>query len=73
MSELSIVQATADISTQLKKTVTMLQRELVMCGEMQTRQYEVVSNMNAIKTDASNAMLSQESLRHHLNGMYFEV
>ncbi|VVC28747.1 Hypothetical protein CINCED_3A011113 [Cinara cedri] len=67
LSELSIVQATADMSKELKNTVINLQRELVMCGELQSRQRDVVTHINALRYDATNAMLSQESYRHHLN------
>ncbi|XP_025416247.1 hamartin isoform X2 [Sipha flava] len=67
LSELTIVQAAADISKELKNTVTNLQRELVMCGEIQSRQRDVVTHVNALRYDATNAMLSQESYKHNLN------
>jgi len=63
------VQATANISKELKNTVINLQRELVMRGEMQSQQRDVVSHVNALRYDASNAMLSQESYKHNINGM----
>ncbi|XP_050534355.1 hamartin isoform X1 [Daktulosphaira vitifoliae] len=65
LSELSIVQAAADISKELKNTVTNLQRELVISGEMQSRQRDIVTHVNALKYDATNVMLSQESYKHH--------
>ncbi|XP_022179521.1 hamartin isoform X3 [Myzus persicae] len=67
LSELTIVQATANISKELKNTVINLQRELVMRGEMQSQQRDVVSHVNALRYDASNAMLSQESYKHNIN------
>ncbi|KAL4148614.1 hypothetical protein QTP88_002799 [Uroleucon formosanum] len=67
LSELTIVQATANISKELKNTVINLQRELVMRGEMQSQQHDVVSHVNALRYDASNAMLSQESYKHNIN------
>ncbi|CAH1709062.1 hamartin isoform X2 [Aphis gossypii] len=67
LSELTIVQATANISKELKSTVINLQRELVMSGEMQSQQRDVVSHLNALRCDASNAMLSQESYKHNIN------
>ncbi|XP_060843203.1 hamartin isoform X3 [Rhopalosiphum padi] len=67
LSELTIVQATANISKELKSTVINLQRELVMSGEMQSQQRDVVSHVNALRYDASNAMLSQESYKHNIN------
>jgi len=73
LSELTIVQATANISKELKSTVINLQRELVMSGEMQSQQRDVVSHLNALRCDASNAMLSQESYKHNINGMYYKV
>ncbi|XP_025197525.1 hamartin isoform X3 [Melanaphis sacchari] len=66
LSELNIVQATANISKELKSTVINLQRELVMSGEMQSQQRDVVSHINALRYDASNAMLSQESYKHNI-------
>lgn len=50
--------------------MTNLQRELVMCGEMQSRQRDVVTHVNTLRRDATNAMLSQESYKHHLNGKF---
>lgn len=67
------MQAAADISKELKNTVTNLQRELVMCGEIQSRQRDVVTHVNALRYDATNAMLSQESYKHHLNGMFDRI
>jgi len=67
------VQATANISKELKNTVINLQRELVMRGEMQSQQHDVVSHVNALRYDASNAMLSQESYKHNINGMCHEI
>lgn len=65
-----MVQQTADISKELKETVATLQRELVMSGEMQSRQREIMTHVNAIRFDATNAMLNQESYKHNLNGMF---
>lgn len=70
MSELSIVQAAADISKELKNTVANLQRELVISGEMQSRQRDIVTHVNALKYDATNVMLSQESYKHHTRGKF---
>lgn len=67
------MQAEADISKELKNTVTNLQRELVMCGEMQSQQRDVVTHINALRYDATNAMLSQDSYRYHLNGMFVKI
>lgn len=67
------MQATADISKELKNTVTNLQRELVMCGEMQSQQRDVVTHINALRYDATNAMISQDSYRHHLNGKFDDI
>lgn len=67
------MQATADMSKELKHVVTNLQRELVMCGELQSRQRDVVTHVNTLRYDATNAMLSQESYRHHLNGMFNNI
>lgn len=68
VSELAIVRAAADISKELKNTVSNLQRELVICGEIQSQQRDVVTHINTLRYDASNAMLSQESYKHYLNG-----
>lgn len=67
------MQAAADISKELTDTVTTMQRELVMCGEMQSRQRDVMTHVNSIRYDASNAMLSQESYKHNLNGMFDRI
>lgn len=67
------MQATADISKELADTVTTMQRELVMCGEMQSRQHDIMTNVNAIRYDATNAMLSQESYKHNINGMFDKI
>lgn len=61
------------MSKELKNTVTNLQRELVMCGELQSRQRDVVTHVNTLKYDATNAMLSQEAYRHNLNGMFDKI
>lgn len=73
ISELTIVRAAADISKDLKNTVSNLQRELVICGEIQSQQRDFATHINAIRYDASNAMLSQESYKHYLNGMLNEI
>lgn len=67
------MQAAADISKELKNTVTNLQRELVMSGEMQSRQRDIVTHVNALRYDAAYAMLSQESYKHNLNGMFDKI
>jgi len=67
------VQAKANISKELKNTVKNLQRELVMSGEMQSQQRNIVSHVNALRYDASNAMLGQESYKHNINGMCHEI
>lgn len=41
-----------------------------MCGEIQSQQRDVVTHVNALRYDATNAMLSQESYKHHLNGKF---
>lgn len=64
------MQAAADTSKELADTVSILQRELVMSGEMQSRQHDLMTHMNTMRYDATNAMLRLESYRHHLNGMF---
>jgi len=64
------VQAAADTSKELADTVSILQRELVMCGEIQSRQHDLMTHMNTMRYDATSAMLSQQSYKHHLNGMF---
>lgn len=53
--------------------MTNLQRELVMCGEMQSQQRDIVTHVNALRYDATNAMLSQESYKHHLSGIFDDI
>lgn len=53
--------------------MTNLQRELVICGEMQSQQRDIVTHVNALRYDTTNAMLSQESYKHHLNGMFNDI
>lgn len=71
-SELNIVQATADMSKELKNTVANLQLELVIRGEMESQQRDVINHVKTLSYDATSAVLGQESYRHYLNGMFNE-
>lgn len=63
-----MAQAAAATSKELADTVTNLQHELVMCGEMQSRQYDLMIRLNTFQCDATYAMQNQESYKHYLNG-----
>lgn len=61
------------MSKELKNTVANLQLELVMRGELESQQRDVMTHVKTLSCDATNAVLGQESYKHYLNGNIYNM